>query len=200
MRSLIALSNAILLIEKRLMALLAAALVLLILLNIVTRAAGAAIFWVDELAIYTMIWMALIGASAMLRMRMGVAVTLVTDLLPVRGRRLFGRVVDALLLVFAVILLLLCWQWYDPMALLQAGFDFDAFAQATFKFIYTEPTNTIGIPKFVVWLAVPLMSLTMTIHAVANLLEGPPASTDSDSEASMREDYAPARAAGEGQP
>ncbi|MDX1563531.1 MAG: TRAP transporter small permease, partial [Gammaproteobacteria bacterium] len=55
-------SNAILGVEKRLMMLLAAALVLLILLNIVTRSAGAAIFWVDELAVYTMVWTALIGA------------------------------------------------------------------------------------------------------------------------------------------
>lgn len=168
------LSNAVLSVEKRLIVLLAAVLVLLILLNIVTRSAGAAIFWVDELAIYTMIWMALVGASAMLRMRAGVAVTLVTDLLPHGIRRVVGRVVDAVLLFFAIALLVLCWQWYDPVALVRSGFDFDVFAQSTFKFIYTEPTNTMGIPKFWVWLAVPVMALAMTIHAVANLLEGPP--------------------------
>ena len=55
-------SNAILGLEKPLISMLAAVLILLILLNIVTRSAGAAIFWVDELAIYTMIWMALVGA------------------------------------------------------------------------------------------------------------------------------------------
>ena len=168
------LSDAVLSLEKRLITLLAAALVLLILLNIVTRSAGAAIFWVDELAIYTMIWMALIGASAMLRMRIGVAVTLVIDLLPLRAHRAIARCVDAVLLLFAMTLLMLCWQWYDPIALVQSGFDLDVFAQNTFKFIYTEPTNTIGIPKFWIWLAVPLMAATMTIHAVANLLEGPP--------------------------
>ena len=167
-------SNAILRIEKLLITFLAAALVLLILLNIVTRAAGAAIFWVDELAIYTMVWMALIGASAMLRMRIGVAVTLVTDLLPPRQRRVVMRLVDVVLLGFALALFILCWLWYDPVALVQSGFDLDEFAASTFKFIYTEPTNTIGIPKFWVWLAVPLMAAAMTIHAVANLLEGPP--------------------------
>jgi TRAP-type C4-dicarboxylate transport system permease small subunit len=168
------LSDTILSFEKRVIMLLAAALVLLILLNIVTRSAGAAIFWVDELAIYTMIWMALIGASAMLRMRVGVAVTLVVDLLPHRVRRAVVRVVDALLLLFAIALLILSWQWYDPVALVQSGFDLEAFAQNTFKFIYTEPTNTLGISKFWVWLAVPLMAAAMTIHAFANLLEGPP--------------------------
>ena len=151
----------------------AAALVLLILLNIITRALNAALFWVDELAIYCMIWMALIGASAMLRLRLGIAVTLVADLLPVPVQRAIARLVDAIVLVFAITLLVLSWQWYDPVALLQSGFDVDAFAQATFKFIYSEPTNTIGIPKYWVWLAVPLMAVAMTIHALANLLEGP---------------------------
>ena len=167
-------SNALLTVERRLITLLAALLVLLILLNILSREVGAAIFWVDELAIYTMIWMALIASSAMLRMRMGVAVSLLTDRLPPVLKRFVFRLVDALLLFFAVVLLVLSWQWYDPIALISAGFDLDVFAQETFKFIYIEPTNTIGIRKFWVWLAVPLMAISMTVHALANLIEGPP--------------------------
>jgi TRAP-type C4-dicarboxylate transport system permease small subunit len=177
-------SNSLLRLEKLVVIGLAAALLGLILLNIVTRAAGAAIFWVDELAIYTMIWMALIGASAMVRLRAGVAVTLVTGLLPAGPRRAVARLVDAITLAFAVILLVLCWQWYDPVALMQSGFDFDEFAQATFKFIYSEPTNTIGIRKFWIWLAVPLMAINMTVHATANLVEGPPGNAGSDGGAS----------------
>jgi TRAP-type C4-dicarboxylate transport system permease small subunit len=160
-------------VEKRVITLLAALLAVLILLNVVTRAVGAALFWGDELAIYTMIWMTLIGASAMVRMRAGVAVTLVTDLLPPHVRRVFGRIADTVLLFLAVTLLILCWQWYDPIALIESGFDLDAFAQETFKFIYAEPTSTLGVRKFWVWLAVPLMAAAMTIHGVANLLEGP---------------------------
>jgi TRAP-type C4-dicarboxylate transport system permease small subunit len=106
-------------------------------------------------------------------MRTAIAVTLVTDLLPRGIRRVVARLVDAILLGFAITLLILCWQWYDPVALIQSGFDFDVFAENTFKFIYIEPTNTIGIGKFWVWLAVPVMAVGMTIHAVANLLEGP---------------------------
>lgn len=160
--------------EKPAITILAAVLLLLILLNIVTRAAGRALFWVDELAIYTMIWMALIAASAMVRMRVGVSVTLVTDLLPRPVERTVARIVDLMLLVFALALLVLCWIWYDPVALARSDFDFDRFAAETFKFIYSQPTNTIGIGKFWVWLALPLASVTMTIHALANLVEGPP--------------------------
>lgn len=166
-------SNALLRAEKGVAIALAALLLLLILLNIVTRELESALFWVDELAIYAMIWMALIGASATVRMRTGVAVTIVTDLLPLRLRRGVARGVDAILLAFAVVLVVLSWQWYDPVALIRSGFDFDQFAESTLKFIYNEPTNTIGISKFWIWLAVPLMSVNMTVHALANLIEGP---------------------------
>jgi TRAP-type C4-dicarboxylate transport system permease small subunit len=167
-------SNGLLKIEKLIVTALAAVLLLLILLNIVTRAVGAAIFWVDELAVYTMIWMAFVGASVMVRMRAGVAVTLLTDLLPQTLQRAVTRLVDAILLLLATSLVVLCWLWYEPVALIQSGFDFDVFAQNTFKFIYSEPTNTIGIRKFWIWLAVPLMAVNMSIHALANLADGPP--------------------------
>ena len=174
------LSDALLRLEKLLITALAAVLVLLILLSIVTRTAGAPIFWVDELAIYTMIWMALIGASAMVRMRSGVAVLLVTELLPATLRRYVARSVDVLVVLFAAIVLYLCWGWYDPFALARSGFDVELFVQNTFNFIYYEPTNTIGVRKFWIWLAVPLMALGMTLHATANLLESPPDDTARD--------------------
>jgi len=179
-------SNSILKVEKFVVTALVAVLLLLILLNIVTRAAGAAIFWVDELAIYTMIWMALLGASAMVRLRHGVSVTLVTDLLPAPVRRGIARLVDALMLGFALALAILSWLWYEPIALIQSGFDFDVFAENTFKFIYSEPTNTIGIRKFWIWLAVPLMAINMSIHAVTNLIEGPPDSMAGNGEPASR--------------
>ena len=91
----------------------------------------------------------------MVRMRLGIAVTLVTGLLPQGPRRAVARFADAVLLGFAVALLVLSWRWYDPIALVRAGFDLERFALETMKFIYTEPTNTIGIAKFWVWLAVP---------------------------------------------
>lgn len=179
-------SNSILKVEKFAVTALVAALLLLILLNIVTRAAGAAIFWVDELAIYTMIWMALVGASAMVRLRIGVSVTLVTDLLPKRAQRGLARLVDGILLIFALALLILSWLWYEPIALVRSGFDFDLFAQSTFKFIYSEPTNTIGIRKFWVWLVVPLMAVNMSIHALTNLVEGPAETATDEGQASSR--------------
>lgn len=174
MRWILGLSNATLRFEKLVIMALAAILFLLVLFNIVTRAVGEALFWVDELAIYTMIWMAMIGASAMVRMRSGVAVTLVTDSLPRALQRPVARLVDLITAALAVVILWVSWQWYDPVALALSGFDFEAFARSTLKFIYFEPTNTIGVSKFWIWLAVPFMAIGMTLHAMANLIEGPP--------------------------
>ena len=113
----------------------------------------------------------------MLRMRTGIAVTLATDLLPRRARRLAAVSVDIALLFFVIVLLVLSWQWYDPLEVIRSGFDLDLFAQNTLKFIYTEPTSTLEIRKFWLWLGVPVMAMGMTIHAAANLVEGAAAST-----------------------
>lgn len=151
---------------------LAAAVTLLILLNIVTRSLGNAVYWVDELAIYAMVWMTFFGGSAILARRNGVAVTLLTDLLPPRAAAVGQRAVDGVVLVFAVLLLWVCVLWYDPVGIARAGFDAAAFQSATFNFIYSEPTNTLGIRKFWVWLVVPVVAVTSTLHALANLLTG----------------------------
>jgi hypothetical protein len=56
-------------IELSAAAILAAAITLLILLNVVTRAFGQAIYWVDEAAIYTMAWMTFLAGSAAVHLR-----------------------------------------------------------------------------------------------------------------------------------
>ena len=63
----IAISNFIIKVEKKFVALLALVITLLALLNVVTRAFNKALFWVDELLIYAMVWMVLIGSSVMVR-------------------------------------------------------------------------------------------------------------------------------------
>jgi TRAP-type C4-dicarboxylate transport system permease small subunit len=148
---------------------LAAAVTLLILLNVAFRAAGTPIYWVSELDIYAMIWMTLLIASAVLKRRQGIAVTLFTDLLPTSLQRLVGLFVDLMVAGFALILLWLCWRWYQPLALWQAGFDVQAFQGETFNFIYAENTSTLGIKKFWVWLILPWFAASLLLHGLVNL-------------------------------
>ena len=151
---------------------------LLILLNVATRAAGTSIFWVDEAAIASMVWMALLGASASVHYRTSVAVTLLPDSLPSRAALAAGKVVDGLVLAFFVILLFLTYRWFDPIAFAATGFSKDEFSGATFNFIYAETTTTLGFPKYWLWLVMPLFAIGSAIHALANLVsagaEAPP--------------------------
>ncbi len=148
---------------------LAAAVTLLILVNVAFRAAGSPLYWISELAIYAMIWMTFLIAGAVLKRRQGIAVTLVADALPGFGHRLLMALVDLVVLIFAVLLLWLCWRWYQPLALARLGFDFRAFQSETFNFIYAENTSTLGIRKFWVWLIVPWFALSLTFHGLVNL-------------------------------
>lgn len=141
---------------------------LLLLLNVVTRSLGSPLIWVDELAIYVMIWAALIGASIGIRNRDHIAMTLLTDMLPVGSRRALLIGVDAALLVFFAILGVILWNWFDPVGVLSAETLAD-FSQHSFNFIYEEPTTTIAMRKVWFWLILPAFFLSGTLHAAANL-------------------------------
>ena len=148
---------------------LASAVTGLILLNVVTRSLNFAIYWVDELAIYAMVWLVMIGASVTIRKRQGISVTLLEGIVGKRIWSLFLIAVDAIILTFCMALVWLSWIWFDPLTLMSFGFDTDAFSGITFNFIYDEPTLTIGVPKFLVWLVMPVTAVTMTVHAAHNL-------------------------------
>ena len=161
-------------VELTLAAALAVSITGLILLNVITRSIGAALFWVDELAIYAMAWMTFLGASAALHFGHAVAVTILTDALPSPIQRIAARAVDLIVLAFAMFMLWFCWRWFAPLDLFLHGFDTRAFQGATFNFIYAEPTTTLGIRKFWVWLVMWAFALGATLHSLANLLEPTP--------------------------
>ena len=121
-------------IEILLAAGLAVLITLLILLNVVTRAFNTAVFWVDEAAIYVMIWMTLLAASAAFHYRTTIAVTVFKEAVPDRFRRVLSRAVHVVEFVFALVMVYLCVRWFQPVALLRAGFDTAAFQGETFVF------------------------------------------------------------------
>ena len=140
----------------------------LILLNVITRAMGYALYWVDELAIYAMIWAFMIGASATVRTRQGISITILRDIFTIRIRQWLELTVDTLVLIFCLTLIIFNWIWFDPVLLYSSGFDVPEFIKSSFNFIYREPTITLGISKVWVWLVMPIMALLATFHAMAN--------------------------------
>jgi TRAP-type transport system small permease protein len=159
----------------RVEAALAAALILgvcgLILLNIATRSFGNALYWVDEAAIYCMVWSAFLGASVTVRNRSALAIDLLKDVVGPGAARALGRLVQLLVLGFGLAVLWLAFAWYDPVGLARAGWDTAAFSGATFNFIYQEPTLTIGFAKWPIWLIMPVFGATVALHSLANLTD-----------------------------
>lgn len=166
-----ALSTAVLRAERAALTVLMGLLVLLILLNVVTRYSGTPIYWVDEAAVFTMVWLTFVGASVMTRLRMDFAVGLVSDHLPPGGAKVLKVIATLGVLVFALALVWMCWLWMDPRGIAAAGFNAKDYAEASFNFIYTERTQTLEWPTWVLQLILPIFSLTLTVHAFANVLE-----------------------------
>jgi TRAP-type C4-dicarboxylate transport system permease small subunit len=142
---------------------------LLILVNVVTRAANSAIFWIDEAAIYTMIWMTFLAASAAVHHKSSVSVSILVDLLPRNGLSIARFLVDLVVLTFAVMNIWFCWIWFNPAGFWASGFDIEIFQGETFNFIYAEPTNTLGIGKAWVWMIMPIFALGFCLHAISNV-------------------------------
>ena len=166
-----ALSTALLRAERAALTALMCLLVLLILLNVVTRYSGVPIYWVDEAAVFTMVWLTFVGASLMTRLRMDFSVGLVSDQLPPGGAKALKVIATFGVLVFALALVWMCWVWMDPRGIAAAGFNAKDYAEASFNFVYTEHTQTLEWPTWVLQLILPIFSLTLTVHAFANLLE-----------------------------
>jgi len=165
------LSEGLLLVERYAVALLMTLLSGAILLNVVTRYLGAPIYWIDEFAVYCMVWLTFFGASAMTRLRLDFAVTMMTERLGERTRKLCLVLATSMVILFSISLAAMCWLWLDPVGIAAAGFDAKAFSGSTFNFVYTERTQTLNWPTWVLYLILPIFAVSVTIHGLANLLE-----------------------------
>ena len=167
----IRLSEGLLVIERyaviTLMSLLSGA----ILLNVVTRYLGLPLYWIDEFAIYCMVWLTFIGASTMTRLRLDFAVTMLTERLSPAAARVAQVTATLIVILFGIGLAVMCWLWFDPLGLARAGFDFQVFSGETFNFIYTERTQTLNWSTWILYLILPIFAVSMIIHSIANLLE-----------------------------
>lgn len=169
--AIVSLSGGLLRVEHRAIQGLMFLLSALILLNVFTRYTGYPIYWIDESAVYSVVWLTFIGASAMTRMRLDFAVTMLTERFSERGVAIFRVIATLGVILFGIALGVMCWLWLDPVGIAQAGFDAREYAGQSFNFIYTERTQTLNWPTWVIYLIMPLFAVSMTLHALANLFE-----------------------------
>ncbi|MDM9560656.1 MULTISPECIES: TRAP transporter small permease [Bordetella] len=164
-------SEFVLRVERRLLSGFMALLVGLVLVNVATRYAGVPIYWIDEASVYAMVWLTFIGASIMTRLRLDFSVGMLTDQLGPRGMRAARIVATACVLCFGLALVWMCWAWMDPAGIARHGFDAQAYAADSFNFLYTERTQTLNWPTWVLRLVLPLFAVCLTLHALSNLFE-----------------------------
>lgn len=164
-------SEAVLAVERLALGGLMTLLVLLILLNVVTRYAGLPLYWVDEASVYSVVWLTFVGASIMTRLRLDFAVGLLTEQLPPRAAKASKVIATGGVLIFGLALIAMCWLWMDPVGIAQYHFDAKEYAAQSFNFLYTEHTQTLEWPMWVLQLIMPLFACTLSLHALANLLE-----------------------------
>jgi TRAP-type C4-dicarboxylate transport system permease small subunit len=161
----------ILRVERLAIIFLMALLLVLILVNVVTRYAGSSIYWIDESAVFSVVWLTFIGGSAMARLRLDFAMSMLTDKLSSKWARRAKIAAGLCVVGFAVALAAMCAFLFDPIGMAQAGFDAKKFAAASFNFLYTEKTQTLNWPSWVLYIVVPIFSVTLFFHSLANVLE-----------------------------
>ncbi|AGU51176.1 putative TRAP transporter, ATP-binding protein DctQ [Variovorax paradoxus B4] len=157
--------------ERRLLSGLMGLLIVLVLLNVVTRYGGVPLYWVDEASVYCVVWLTFIGASAMTRLRLDFAVTLLTDKLGEKAVRVAKATASGGVLLLGLALLAMCWLYMDPVGIVRWGFDAKEYAAESFNFLYTERTQTLNWPTWAIQLILPVFSLTLSLHALSNLIE-----------------------------
>lgn len=157
-------------IEAPLAGLLIAGVFLVLIGNVVSRGIGRPLIWTDELAVHLMIWAAMVGGSLALASREHIAVTLVPDLCGALGARILALLVDLLMLLFFACFALLLWGWFDLLGLMAAG-GAEAHGMASYNFMWSEPTVTLGVRKVWFWAVMPVFCVTGTLHVLASLAD-----------------------------
>jgi TRAP-type C4-dicarboxylate transport system permease small subunit len=81
-----------------------------VMLEVISRSAGAAIVWTEELSRWLLVWMTFIGGSIVLKERGHVQLEFFISLFPNRVKKIITLVSDLLVLVFLFFFTVLAWE------------------------------------------------------------------------------------------
>lgn len=146
-------------------------LCLLIGANVVVRALRIPVYWIDEVAVFAMVWMVFLASASAVQSSEHVVVDLLARKLSRRWQSVCARVSSVVMLLVGLACLACAFLWFDPLSLIRAGGDVSVFSDRTLNFIYTEPTASFAAPKALFWLIMPYFSLSLTVHACVKLIQ-----------------------------
>lgn len=153
-------------VESAVLIVLVALIAAILLAGTLARAAGHPLTGADEAAVMAMAWTGFIGASLAVHEQAHMAIRLWPEGARPGLRLWLDRAARLVAAVFWVGLAILLWRWFDPVGLIRAG-GADALAATRFNYLYTEPTQTIGLRKFWFWLVLPISTATALVHLAA---------------------------------
>ncbi|WP_020006775.1 TRAP transporter small permease [Salinicoccus albus] len=119
--------------------------------QIVTRFVGWSVIWTEELANYSFIWAIFMGAAVMVNHKEHFTFDMLQSKFKGKYKSYLSIFIDALLIIFNIFITMYGFQ------LLNHFWDF------TWE---TVPAFNMGV----VWLAVPVMSITMIIYSLNHIL------------------------------
>lgn len=111
--------------------------------------------WTEELARYLLIWISLLGSAYAVSTRSHIAITLFPDSLEGERAERVNRLIDALILFFAVAVMIIGGGYYVWL---------------TFSLGQTAPA--LGLPVGIVYLVVPVAGLFITFFQLKDILHG----------------------------
>jgi TRAP-type C4-dicarboxylate transport system permease small subunit len=118
--------------------------------NVIARYVFAApIPWAEELARYSFIWLVFVGAAVCTKRGRHVAVDAAVKLLPVLGQRICDLLVKTGITLLTGILV------YYGIVLMYSA---------------TQPTSTLNIPTYLVYLAVPLSGISILLRTLFDIV------------------------------
>lgn len=126
----------------------------LLLVNVLMRyLLGAPIYYAEELAVYTLIWMAFLAISVTIARSDMIALTFLSDHAPPPLKFVLQLIVSGLVLAMCVVMAWVSWRWINSSAV--------AYEQAL----------TLGTVKWPFYSIIPIFFSLATLHMVANLLD-----------------------------
>lgn len=149
------LSNGLLRCETYLARALVVCFVLLITVNVAMRyIGGRPLIFAEEIAAVMLVWLAFISVSISIHGKRQIGISILVDILSPQSQRIIQKLVSLLLIAILVVLL---WKSCAWVFSLNSSF---------------ERVITINMPKWPLFIVLPIFCLTSLIHIIAQLFEG----------------------------
>ncbi|MEM7564491.1 MAG: TRAP transporter small permease [Pseudomonadota bacterium] len=154
-------------IEENLIALLLGLMTLITFANVVARYVfNSNILWGLEATVFLFAWLVLLGVSYGVKHSLHLGVDVVTDLLPPRTKKIFALAAVSACLLFSIMLLKGCWDYWYPFATKRAFLETDDVPMPDFLQFMAEWLNEgeryEKMPRFIPYLVLPLSMVLLT--------------------------------------